>query len=196
MSHVRRYDILLIALGAILFALVLNMLIIPHEFGQGGITGLTLLLYYTFGLETSISGFLLNGLLVLLAYRFLSKVTVIYTFFAIGSMSLVLHATTFLQDQWLPVVPSALLAGIGTGLSMALVLSGNGSTAGSDIIALLCHKYFRLPIARVILLVDVCVVTPLFFRIGLEKTVWTLVMVAIASQSLAAFLKLLKPNPS
>ncbi|WP_155974575.1 YitT family protein [Streptococcus ruminantium] len=192
MSEIKLRDCLLICFGAVLYALVLNMLIIPHEFGEGGITGVTLLLYYMAGLETSLSSFVLNGILIILAYRFLSKLTVFYTFLAVAVMSLTMHYTTFLQAQWLPLVPSACLAGLVTGLSMALVIYGNGSTAGSDIIALLCNKYFNWKISTVILLFDLLVVTPLFFRIGLVKTFWTVVMVVIISKSLEWFLQKLK----
>ncbi|BBA92222.1 YitT family protein [Streptococcus ruminantium] len=192
MSEIKLRDCLLICFGAVLYALVLNMLIIPHEFGEGGITGVTLLLYYMAGIETSLSSFVLNGILIILAYRFLSKLTVFYTFLAVAVMSLTMHYTTFLQAQWLPLVPSACLAGLVTGLSMALVIYGNGSTAGSDIIALLCNKYFNWKISTVILLFDLLVVTPLFFRIGLVKTFWTVVMVVIISKSLEWFLQKLK----
>ncbi|NQN54916.1 hypothetical protein HPA15_10545 [Streptococcus suis] len=177
-------DCLLIVTGAILYALVLNMLIIPHEFGEGGITGVTLLLYYTTGIEAGLSSFILNGLLILLAYRYLNKITVFYTFLAVGVMSGTMYVTGFLQVQWLPLIPSAFLAGLATGLSMALVLKGNGSTAGSDIVALLCNKYFNWKITRVILIFDILVVTPLAFKIGWTKTFWTLVMVFLISKSL------------
>ncbi|HFI2472408.1 TPA: YitT family protein [Streptococcus suis] len=184
MSKITLKDCLLIVTGAILYALVLNMLIIPHEFGEGGITGVTLLLYYTTGIEAGLSSFILNGLLILLAYRYLNKITVFYTFLAVGVMSGTMYVTRFLQAQWLPLIPSAILAGLATGLSMALVLKGNGSTAGSDIVALLCNKYFNWKITRVILIFDILVVTPLAFKIGWTKTFWTLVMVFLISKSL------------
>ncbi|MCK3905030.1 YitT family protein [Streptococcus suis] len=184
MSKITLKDCLLIVTGAILYALVLNMLIIPHEFGEGGITGVTLLLYYTTGIEAGLSSFILNGLLILLAYRYLNKITVFYTFLAVGVMSVTMYVTRFIQAQWLPLIPSAILAGLATGLSMALVLKGNGSTAGSDIVALLCNKYFNWKITRVILIFDILVVTPLAFKIGWTKTFWTLVMVFLISKSL------------
>lgn len=99
-------------------------------------------------------------------------------------MSVTMYVTRFLQAQWLPLIPSAILAGLATGLSMALVLKGNGSTAGSDIVALLCNKYFNWKITRVILIFDILVVTPLAFKIGWTKTFWTLVMVFLISKSL------------
>ncbi|HFI0451755.1 TPA: YitT family protein [Streptococcus suis] len=188
MSEFRVKDCLLIITGAILYALVLNMLIIPHEFGEGGITGVTLLLYYTTGLEAGISSFVLNSLLILLAYRYLNKITVFYTFLAVGVMSATMYLTSFLQVQWLPLIPSAIVAGLATGLSMTLVILGNGSTAGSDIIALLCNKYFNWKISRVILIFDILVVTPLAVKIGWFKFLWTLVMVFLISKSLDWFL--------
>lgn len=184
MSKIGLKDCLLIVLGGILYALVLNMLVIPHEFGEGGVTGLALLFYYTLGMEAGVTSFIFNGVLLVLAYRFLSRVRVFYTFLAVGSMSATMYVTRFLQAQWLPLIPSAILAGLATGLSMALVLKGNGSTAGSDIVALLCNKYFNWKITRVILIFDILVVTPLAFKIGWTKTFWTLVMVFLISKSL------------
>lgn len=80
MSRIRLKDCLLIVLGGILYALVLNMLIIPHEFGEGGITGVALLFYYTLGMEAGVTSFILNGFLLVLAYRFLSKVGILHIF--------------------------------------------------------------------------------------------------------------------
>lgn len=184
MSKIGLKDCLLIVMGGILYALVLNMLVIPHEFGEGGVTGLALLFYYTMGMEAGVTSFIFNGVLLVLAYRFLSRVRVFYTFLAVGSMSVTMYVTRFLQAQWLPLIPSAIVAGLATGLSMALVLKGNGSTAGSDIVALLCNKYFNWKITRVILIFDILVVTPLAFKIGWTKTFWTLVMVFLISKSL------------
>lgn len=184
MSKIGLKDCLLIVMGGILYALVLNMLVIPHEFGEGGVTGFALLFYYTLGMEAGVTSFIFNGVLLVLAYRFLSRVRVFYTFLAVGSMSATMYVTRFLQAQWLPLIPSAILAGLATGLSMALVLKGNGSTAGSDIVALLCNKYFNWKITRVILIFDILVVTPLAFKIGWTKTFWTLVMVFLISKSL------------
>ncbi|HFI0231896.1 TPA: YitT family protein [Streptococcus suis] len=188
MSKIGLKDCLLIVMGGILYALVLNMLVIPHEFGEGGVTGLALLFYYTLGMEAGVTSFIFNGVLLVLAYRFLSRVRVFYTFLAVGSMSATMYVTRFLQAQWLPLIPSAILAGLATGLSMALVLKGNGSTAGSDIIALLCNKYFNWKISRVILIFDILVVTPLAVKIGWVKFLWTLVMVFLISKSLDWFL--------
>lgn len=49
-------DILMIMLGSLLFALAVNLFVIPNDLGEGGVTGLTIIAYY-----------LLHGLRVLSA---------------------------------------------------------------------------------------------------------------------------------
>lgn len=44
----RIIDILIILVGALLFALAVNLYAIPNEFGEGGVTGLTIILYYLY----------------------------------------------------------------------------------------------------------------------------------------------------
>ncbi len=41
-------DILLLAIGALLFAIAVNVFVIPNDLGEGGVTGLTIISYYLF----------------------------------------------------------------------------------------------------------------------------------------------------
>ncbi len=47
-------DILMIMLGSLLFALAVNLFVIPNDLGEGGVTGLTIIAYYLFGWSPSI----------------------------------------------------------------------------------------------------------------------------------------------
>ena len=42
----RTTDIIFITIGAFLFALGVNLFVIPNEFGEGGVTGITIITYY------------------------------------------------------------------------------------------------------------------------------------------------------
>ncbi|MEW4354297.1 YitT family protein [Streptococcus pneumoniae] len=177
-------NILLVILGSVLFGMNINLFVISNEFGEGGITGLTLLLYYVFGWNVAVSSFVFNALLLGLAYTFLDGKRVIYTLLSIVTMSLSLEWTQFLQG-WYQVPYIAMIpAGILTGIGIALVLLGQGTTAGSDIIALLCEKYWGWKVSTVILAIDILVITPLAFKIGWLKTLYTLIMIVIISRTL------------
>ncbi|MGT2826978.1 YitT family protein [Streptococcus himalayensis] len=187
----------LVILGSILFGININLFVIPNEFGEGGITGLTLLLYYVFGWSVGLTSFIFNAVLLVLAYTFLDKKRVIYTLLSIVMMSLSLEGTKSLQGLYQVPYIAMFPAGILTGISLAMVLLGQGTTAGSDIIALLCEKYWGWKVAKVILAIDILVLLPLALKIGWLKTFYTLVMIVIISRTLDALLALAKKsNPT
>src|SRR5690625_2752437 len=86
-------DILMITLGAFIFALAVNVFVIPNDLGEGGVTGVTIILYYLYGWSPGLLSFILNGILLIIGYKFLSKQTIRYTIVAIILMSLFLHFT-------------------------------------------------------------------------------------------------------
>lgn len=66
-------DIVLIIVGAFFFALAVNLFAIPNDLGEGGVTGITLILYYLFEWSPGITNFVLNGILLIIGYRFWIK---------------------------------------------------------------------------------------------------------------------------
>ena len=86
-------EILAVICGSFLFALSINLFVIPNELGEGGVTGTTIILYYLFGWSPSITSFILNGLLILVGYKFLNKTTTIYTIICTISLSIALDLT-------------------------------------------------------------------------------------------------------
>lgn len=89
----RMADIATIIVGAFLFALAVNLFVIPNEFGEGGVTGVTIILYYLFQWSPSIVNIVINGLLLIVGYKFLDRQTTVYTVIAIAFNSLFLHLT-------------------------------------------------------------------------------------------------------
>ena len=63
-------DILMIMLGSLLFALAVNLFVIPNDLGEGGVTGLTIIAYYLFGWSPSIVSFVMNAALLIVGYKF------------------------------------------------------------------------------------------------------------------------------
>ena len=65
-------DYMIIFLGTFMYALGVTQFM-PHQFVMGGLTGLAVLLNYAFSLPVSIMVFLMNGLLLLMAFRLLGS---------------------------------------------------------------------------------------------------------------------------
>jgi len=62
-----------IIIGAFVYAVAINDFLIPHQIGEGGVTGLTTVGYYALNIPPAVTNFVLNGLLMLVGFRFLDK---------------------------------------------------------------------------------------------------------------------------
>lgn len=111
-------------------------------------------------------------------------------------MSLALEYTqdwTFIFENTI-VAPIA--AGVLSGLAIGIVSLGGGTTGGTEIIAWIIKKYLGIGISIGLLLIDILVVIPLSFQIGLEKSVLTLVMLYIMSKVLNFVIEGFNPKKS
>lgn len=66
----RTTDIIFIIIGAFLFALGVNLFVIPNEFGEGGVTGITIITYYLFEWSPGLVNLILNAILLIVGYKF------------------------------------------------------------------------------------------------------------------------------
>ncbi|MFL2129619.1 YitT family protein [Ruoffia sp. FAM 26255] len=177
-------NLALVLIGTFIFSIAVNSIVIPNQLGEGGVTGITLLLFYIFDISPALSNFIINAVIMLIGWRFLEKETIFYTLVAIVSMSL------FLEFVFLPsFIPTnsllgPLASGFLIGLGIGIVILGHGTTAGVDIIALIINKYMGLQVSIALLILDVMIVIPLTVVIGLEKGLLTLISLYITSKIL------------
>ena len=66
-------NILTIIIGSALFAFSLNYLVMPNHLFEGGVTGLTLILYYLFNIQPWLMNILVNIPLFVIGWKLLGK---------------------------------------------------------------------------------------------------------------------------
>ncbi len=175
-------DIVMILIGSFLFAVAVNMFVIPLEFGEGGVTGLSIIFYYLFEVAPWLTNLVLNAILLLVGYKYLDKKTTIYTVVAVASNSLFLHLTTTWVVNIHELIIGAIFAGIIIGVGIGLVLRAGGTTAGSAILGRMANKYLDWNVSYAILFFDLIVVFASYFIIGAEKLMLTIVMLYVATK--------------
>jgi len=79
-----------IMLGTAIYAFGLLYFILPNQLMEGGVTGVTLLLNYAFGISPSLSNLLLNIPLFLIGWKILGGRSILWTGVGIGSLTLFL----------------------------------------------------------------------------------------------------------
>lgn len=189
-------NIALITLGSFLYATSVNAFTLPNDLSEGGLTGFSLILFYLTEIPPSYTIFTLNIVILGIGYKFLDKQTLYYTLIANAIISVLLLVVT----PWTFVPNNQILAPIGAGIFMGsgigLIMLGRGTTAGSDIIAKLMHKYLGVNIPTGLLLIDICIVVPSAFIIGAENAFLTLINLYISNKVIDFFLEGLNPKKS
>lgn len=175
-------EILAVICGSFLFALSINLFVIPNELGEGGVTGTTIILYYLFGWSPSISSFILNGLLILVGYKFLNKTTTIYTIICTISLSIALDLTEGWTIQSDEIILNCIYAGVLTGIGIGMIIRAGGTSAGTTILAKIAHKYLRWSVSYGLLFFDMIVVLASWFIIGTEGVMLTILMLYISTK--------------
>jgi uncharacterized membrane-anchored protein YitT (DUF2179 family) len=175
-------DFLMIAIGALLFALAVNLFVIPNDLGEGGVTGLTIIAYYLFGWSPSIVSFLANAALLVVGYKFLSRQTTIYTIIAVSLNSLFLHLTESWSISSNEIIVNAIFGGVFAGIGIGLIIRVGGTTAGSTILARMTNKYLGWSISYGLLFFDLIVAFSSYFIIGAEALMLTVIMLYVGTK--------------
>lgn len=177
---------LLIVFGMILYALAATAFLVPHKIVGGGATGLSTVLYYLSGETIPVGAgfFMVNLVLVLIALKILGSKFGIKTIFAIivGSILLGVMQPLFPEALVSDKFMSTIIAGMLTGVGIAIAISNGGSSGGTDIVALIVTQYKNVSPGKVLMYADFCVIaTTLLINFNIEGLMYGYVMMGVVS---------------
>lgn len=178
-------DLLYILLGSLIFAVGINYFTIPNHLSEGGILGITIIAHYLFEWSPGVVNFVLNVALLAVGYKYFEKRTFIYTLVSIAASSVFLFLTEdfghkVTEDTFLAAIFAGLLVGVGLGL----IFRTGGTSGGSTILARLTNQLLGWSIGKGMLIFDIVVVAGSIFIIGLEKAMYTLLIVFIGAKAI------------
>src|SRR5699024_2365589 len=137
-KDIKLTNTLFIILGSAIFSFGIVHFNMQNNLGEGGFTGITLLLYFICEINPAITNILLNLPGFLIGFVYLCKNTFIYTIIGTISISIFLY---LFQIYLLPIpLPSditlaTLCAGAFIGVGLVIVFRSGGTTCRVDIIA-------------------------------------------------------------
>lgn len=177
------YSLVIMTIGCMIYALGVNYFLLPNHFGNGGVTGVSMLFYYLFKIQTGTTNFIVNAILLIVGWKFLSKRTLLYTIYASTCLSFCLNVIKVPPYEATNIIIPAVAGGVLLGLGIGLVLRGNGTTAGTDIVAMIMQQYLGISFPAGLLMCDMMVILASSFIIGVDMTIVTIIMMFIASQT-------------
>ena len=157
---------LIITLGLLLYTLGWIVFLIPNNMVGGGVTGISAILLYAFNIPVSVSFFVINLILLLIALKVLGKAFGMKTVYAIIIASVFYEVVPpLIPDVFIQEIAisngkllCAIFGGVCAGLGIGISFSQGGSTGGTDIVALMIVKYKNISAGRVILLLDIFII--------------------------------------
>lgn len=186
MFRLRIKNILFILLGAAIFSFGIVHFNIANKLGEGGFTGITLILLFEFDWDPAIMNLVLNIPLFLIGWKFLGRTTFIYTIIGTVAVSLFLRlfqTYSFDIDLGNDLLIASLLAGVFIGVGLGIIFRFGGTTGGVDIIARLANKYAGWTMGRTMFLFDaVVIVTSVLTYLDLIRGMYTLVAVFVGAR--------------
>ena len=177
-SRVRTvFEYLVIIFGIFPMALMVNWVLLPHAFVGGGLTGICSAIYYVTGglfpslfpeyggaIPVWLTTFVFNTILLLIAgftvgWRFCIRTMVGVAAITFWYRVIPILPKPIISDPWL----GAIIGGFVFGLSLGCVLAANGSSGGTDIVAMIINHYHNISLGNIMLACDILIIASAFF---------------------------------
>lgn len=175
-----------ILIGAAFFSFGLVHFNMQHHLGEGGFTGITLLLYFRWDWDPAIMNIVLNIPVFVVGWKMLGRSTFLYTIIGTVAVSIflwVFQLNPFHIGLEQDLILASLFAGVFIGVGLGIIFRYGGTTGGVDIIARIVNKYFGYSMGRTMFAFDFCVITlSLFTFLNLVQGMYTLVVVYISAR--------------
>lgn len=171
------FEYALIIIGIAPMALMVNWVFLPHAFVGGGLTGICSAIYYVTGglfptlfpeyggaIPVWLTTFVFNAILLLIAGLTVGWKFCIRTMVGVAAITfwyrvIPILPAPIIADPWL----GAIIGGAVFGISLGCVLVANGSSGGTDIIAMIINHYRDISLGNIMLACDLFIIASAFF---------------------------------
>lgn len=176
-----------IVLGNILYALAVQLFLIPAELVTSGATGISIVLHEVTGIPVAPMLLVLNVAMLILGRIFLGRAFALSTLLStfITPMGIAVWAR-LLGDYRISenLLLCAIFSGLGIGLSLGVVLRAGSSTGGMDIPPLILKKYFGVPLSVSFYILDFLIIVTQGVVYSPEKILYGIIVVLISTMAM------------
>lgn len=153
-------DMLVMVAGALFYAAAIAMFAAPNNIVIGGVTGVSTMLNYTLGLPIGVMNIVINIPLFIWGAVENGKSFLIKTIFATIISSIFIDVGSYLLPVYYGnTLLAALFAGILSGIGLALIFYGGGTTGGTDIISKnIKNHYPFISMGTIIIVADILII--------------------------------------
>jgi uncharacterized membrane-anchored protein YitT (DUF2179 family) len=175
-------DATFMIIGVFSASIGLECFLVPNQLLDGGVTGISLLLYRLFSWNLSILIFVINFPFIIMGITQVSWKFGLKTFIAIIALSLAIeyiHFPVVTHDKLLIALFGGFFLGAGVGFAMR----GSSVLDGTEVLGLYLSKKFATQVGELILVINIIIFSVAAVAFDLETALYSILTYIVASRA-------------
>ena len=172
----------IVTIACIVMAFNINYFFLGNKLGQGGVSGLSLILHYLTNIDISYIYLGLNIPLIVIAYIFIGKNFVFKTLFATLVLTIFLKVFGTFRGPIDDIVMASIFGEGINGIAIGTIFYAGGSSGGTDIIAKIINKHYGIAIGKVLLTIDFIILSMVAFIFGKLIFMYSLISLLVSAK--------------
>ena len=166
--------IISLTIGSLIAAAALELFLIPNTILDGGVTGISIIIYKLFKIPLGLLVILLNIPFIFIGYRNLGKAFLIRTLYTMVMFSVFLSYfelfSPFTEEMLLATVFGGAILGLGVGI----IIHFGGCVDGTESVAIVINKKTSLSVGQIVLMFNLVIYTVAGFIFGFDRAMYSL----------------------
>lgn len=178
------FDYVLLAIGAIIAAFAIEEFLVPCTILDGGIVGIGIMLSSLTGIALSIFTIVFNIPFLILGSKRLGKMFILKSAFSMTIFSIFLAVFAPLSNATDEYLLAVSFGGVILGCGVGLVIKCGGCLDGTEAIAILLNKKYKIPVGNTVLVINILIFIAAGFLFGFDRAMYSLLTYFITSKVL------------
>ena len=167
-------EYIVLTLGTIITAFALEQFLIPNTILDGGVTGISIIVYKLTNIPLSFLVLLINIPFIYIGYKNLGKRFLFRTLYSMMVFSLFLSFfelfDSFTEEMLLATVFGGAILGVGVGL----IIKSGGCNDGTESVAMVISKKTSLSVGQIVLVFNLIIYVVAGFIFGFDRAMYSL----------------------
>lgn len=165
---------IMLTIGSIIAAAALELFLIPNTILDGGITGVSIIIYKLFHISLSLLVIILNIPFIFIGYKNLGKEFLIRTIYSMLCFSFFLSFFEMFQPFTEEILLATVFGGALLGAGVGIVIHSGGCVDGTESVAIVISKRASLSVGQVVLLFNLFIYGVAGFIFGFDRAMYSL----------------------
>lgn len=172
-------EYLLLTIGSITTAFALEQFLIPNTILDGGINGISIIIYKLTNIPLSLLVIIINIPFIYIGYKNLGKRFLIRTIYSMLVFSLFLSFFELFSPLTEEMLLATVFGGAILGVGVGLIIRSGGCNDGTESVAIVISKKTSLSVGQIVLVFNMIIYVVAGFIFGFDRAMYSLLTYVI-----------------